>query len=101
GKDEDDTSNTALLRATSWQDDGAAGNEAEVGADDGAQKKVEKDAKFKAIAEALTREAGYRKVEYKGEGVFLIDYQISGKLTHAFLWPFNVDAEVIFPFVVV
>jgi hypothetical protein len=63
--------------------------------------KAKKEAKFKAIAEALTKEAGYRSVVYKGDGVFVIDYQISGKLTHAFLWPYNIDAEVIFPFVVV
>ncbi|MEG3181226.1 hypothetical protein [Sphingomonas sp. LT1P40] len=105
-KDKKEISTTALLRAASWQDEDAAGNETEGGmtddsATDAAEKQAEKDAKFKAIAEALTKEAGYRKVEYRGEGVFLIDYQISGKLTHAFLWPFNVDAEVIFPFVVV
>ncbi len=116
GKDDEkkDTSTTGFLRAASWQEDCAmelnqsdcapgVGNETEGGmTDDSAtEKKAEKDAKFKAVAEALTKEAGYRKVEYKGDGVFLIDYQISGKLTHAFLWPFNVDAEVIFPFVVI
>lgn len=111
------TSTAALFRAASWQDDCAAelnqsdcavDTPPENGTDSGgmaddttAAKQTEKDAKFKAIAEALTKEAGYRKVEYKGGGVFLIDYRISGKLTHAFLWPFNVDAEVIFPFVVI
>lgn len=88
-------SETALLSATSWQEDETS----EAG--DSAADKARKDAKMKAIGEALTKEAGYRSVSYKGDGVFVVDYQISGKLTHGFLWPFNVDAEVIFPFVVV
>ncbi|WP_254295032.1 hypothetical protein [Sphingomonas tagetis] len=111
GKDEEkkETSDTALLQAASWQAADDAGNEtdsgaAEQSAEDSAKEKAEdkakKEAKFKAIGEALTREAGYRSVSYKGDGVFLVDYQISGKLTHGFMWPFNVDAEVIFPFVI-
>jgi hypothetical protein len=104
-------SDTAFLRAASWQDedcaaepnqsdcaDVPAGNETQ--ADDAAEKKAKQEAKFRAIGEALTKEAGYRSVAYKGDGVFLVDYRISGKLTHGFMWPFNVDAEVIFPFVI-
>ena len=95
--DEDKKKTAAsLLRTIAWQEDGAAETPAEDDADDAA----EKEAKFNAIAQALTKEAGYRKVEYKGDGVFLVDYQISGSLTHGFLWPYNLDAEVIFPFVV-
>jgi hypothetical protein len=103
-KDKKDTSTTALLRDAAWQDEDAAGNATEPSdddADDSAEDKAKKEAKFKAIGEALTKEAGYRSVTYKGDGVFLIDYQISGKLTHNFLWPYNLDAEVIFPFVVI
>jgi len=97
-KGKKDTSNTALLQAAAWQDEGAA--EEETDKADSAEDAAKKEAKFKAIGEALTKEAGYRSVTYKGKGVFLIDYQISGKLTHNFLWPYNLDAEVIFPFVV-
>jgi hypothetical protein len=103
-KDKKDTSTTALLRDAAWQDEDAAGNATEPSdddADDSAEDKAKKEAKFKAIGEALTKEAGYRSVVYKGDGVFLVDYQISGKLTHNFLWPYNLDAEVIFPFVVI
>lgn len=104
GKDEDkkDTSTTALLRAAVWQDK-TPGNEAAPAKEeeDSAEDEAKKEAKFKAIGEALTKEAGYRSVTYKGKGVFLVDYQISGKLTHNFLWPYNLDAEVIFPFVVI
>ena len=103
GLSEDDDKNkkttTAWLRDASWQDDGATTDEDS--ATDDAEEAAKKEAKFKAIAEALTKEAGYRSVVYKGDGVFVLDYQISGTLTHGFLWPFNVDAEVIFPFVVV
>lgn len=101
-KDKKDTSTTALLQPAAWQDKDAAGNTTEPAEEgDSAEDEAKKEAKFKAIGEALTKEAGYRSVTYKGKGVFLIDYQISGKLTHNFLWPYNLDAEVIFPFVVV
>jgi hypothetical protein len=64
-----------------------------------ASKKAEAEAKNRAIAEALSKEAGYRSVRYLGEGKFLIDYQVSGTLTHSFIYPFNVDAQAIVPFV--
>lgn len=63
--------------------------------------KADSDAKFRAMAEALRQEPGYRRVEYKGEGVFEIDYSISGTLSHNFVFPFNADAEIVFPFVLV
>ena len=102
GDDEDDKkkkTTTAWLRDASSQEEGSAADGD--GAKDDAEEAAKKEAKFKAIAEALTKEAGYRSVVYKGDGVFVIDYQISGSLTHGFLWPFNVDAEVISPLVVV
>jgi hypothetical protein len=64
-------------------------------------KKAEADAKNRAIAEALAKEAGYRSVAYLGEGRFMIDYAISGKLDHGFVFPFNSDAEAVFPFVMI
>ena len=66
-----------------------------------AQKKAVTEAKNRAIAEALSREAGYRKVTYMGDGVFDVDYAISGTLTHSFIYPFNIDAEAVFPFIAV
>jgi hypothetical protein len=62
---------------------------------------VEEDAKNREIAAALAKEAGYRSVKYMGKGKFLIDYAISGTLTHNFVYPFNSDAEAVFPFLVV
>jgi hypothetical protein len=66
---------------------------------DGADKGDE--AQMRAIAAALTREKGFRSARYMGNRKFEIDYAISGKLTHAFLFPFNVDAQIILPFVAV
>jgi hypothetical protein len=53
------------------------------------------------LAEKLSKEAGFRKVEYVGNNKFLIDYSITGKLDHAFLFPYNLDAGIIIPFVAV
>jgi hypothetical protein len=66
-----------------------------------AAKKAESDRKNRTIAEALSKEAGYRKVAYLGDGKFSIDYAISGTLDHSFVYPYNLDAEIVFPFVVV
>jgi hypothetical protein len=63
--------------------------------------KAEKDRKNRAIADALRKEAGYRSVEYKGDGLFVIDYAITARLDHAFVYPYNVDAEIVFPFIVI
>lgn len=68
---------------------------------DSADEKAKADAKFRAVADALRKEPGYRSVEYKGDGLFAIDYAASGSLTHGFVYPYNIDAEVIFPFVVI
>lgn len=61
--------------------------------------KAATDAKNRAIAATLAKEIGYRKVTYLGDGKFSIDYAISGTLDRGFLWPYNLDAEVLFPFI--
>ena len=68
---------------------------------DAAKKKAESEAKNRAIADALSKEAGYRSVRYLGDGKFAIDYQVSGQLTHAFVYPFNLDAQAIVPFIAI
>lgn len=65
------------------------------------KEKAERDAEYRELAAQVAKEAGYRKVEYRGDGLFYIDYAISGRLTHGFAFPFNQDAEMVFPFVVV
>lgn len=62
------------------------------------KQKAEQEARNRAIAEALGKEAGYRSVRYLGDRKFLIDYQISGTLGHNFTFPFNADAQAIVPF---
>lgn len=61
------------------------------------------DVEFKnrEIAAALSKEQGYRSVVYQGKSKFLIDYAISGTLTHNFQYPFNSDAGAILPFVAI
>jgi hypothetical protein len=66
-----------------------------------AEKKANAETQNRAIAEALSKEAGYRSVRYLGDGKFLIDYEISGRLDHNFIYPFNLDAQAIVPFVAV
>ena len=66
---------------------------------DGADKGDE--AQMLAIAAALTKEKGFRSARYMGNRKFEIDYAMTGKLTHAFLFPFNIDAQIILPFVAV
>lgn len=86
----DDTSNSAYLTPAAWQKNAP-----------GAAADSDTDAKFRAIAAALSKEAGYRSVTYKGEGVFDVDYAITGKLSYNFVYPYNLDAEAVFPFVVI
>jgi hypothetical protein len=59
------------------------------------------DAKFRTMAETLSKEAGYRSVVYRGKGKFDVDYAIGGRLDHGFVYPFNTDAEAVFPFLAV
>jgi hypothetical protein len=62
---------------------------------------AEDEAKLKAIGAALAKESGYRSVQYVGERKFRVDYQISGKLDRAFLYPFNSDGAALYPWIAV
>lgn len=66
-----------------------------------AEKKAKKDEEYRELAAQLSKEYGYKTVEYRGDGVFFVDYAISGVLTHGFTFPFNQDAAMIFPWVAV
>lgn len=59
------------------------------------------DAQMEAMAAALSKEKGFRSARYMGNHRFEIDYAISGRLTHSFLFPFNSDAEIVLPFVAI
>lgn len=66
-----------------------------------AKVQAEADAKNREMAATLSKEAGFRKVDYVGDNKFVIDYQISGKLDHTYLFPYNLDAGIIIPFIAV
>ena len=85
--------------AALWQDEDAAPADDWTPSSSESSKAMSEEEK-KALAETLSKEAGYRKVEYRGKDVFFVDYAISGKLDHAFVFPYNLDGEIIFPFVV-
>ena len=94
GDDEDGGKSSTSLTQAGWQKTPAK-------PDDDADTKAAADAHNRAIAEALSKEAGFRKVEYLGDGRFMIDYQISGKLDRTFVFPYNLDAGIIMPFIVI
>lgn len=56
---------------------------------------------MKALADALVKEYGFRSVRYVGNRKLAIDYQITGKLTHTFIFPFHPDADVLLPFIAI
>ena len=56
-------------------------------------------AEAKAVAEALSKEVGYRSVEYLGNNKFRVDYQMTGRLDRSFIYPVNVDAKAIIPWI--
>jgi hypothetical protein len=58
-------------------------------------------AKQRALGEIFAKEAGYRSVEYLGNNRFQVDYAISGRLDHSFVYPFNLDAKSIIPWIAI
>jgi hypothetical protein len=58
-------------------------------------------AEGKAIAEALSKEVGYRSVEYLGKNKFRVDYAMTGRLDRSFVYPVNLDAKSIIPWIAV
>ena len=56
---------------------------------------------MKALADALSKEYGFRSVRYIGNRKLAIDYMITGKLTHTFIFPFHPDADVLLPFIAI
>lgn len=58
-------------------------------------------ARMMALADTLAKEHGYRSVKYLGNYHFAVDYSVTGKLTHNFIYPFNMDGEIIIPFIAI
>lgn len=57
--------------------------------------------RMQTLADALAKEYGYRSVRYAGDDRLMIDYSVSGRLAHGFVFPFNPDAEVLVPFLMI
>ena len=51
------------------------------------------------FAKALERQQGWRRVTYKGKGLFDVDYAISGTLSHDFVFPVMQQFPLANPFV--
>lgn len=61
----------------------------------------EDESSMKAFAEALSKEAGWKSVEYLGQGKFKVDYAVRGTLDRDFVWPVYPKMEMVFPLVVI
>ncbi len=57
--------------------------------------------RMQTLADALAKEYGFRSVRHAGDDRLAIDYSVTGKLTHGFVFPFNPDAEVLVPFLMI
>lgn len=51
------------------------------------------------FAQRLRRQVGWKKVEYKGDGLFLVDFSITGVLDHDFAFPTVERMGMVSPFV--
>lgn len=51
------------------------------------------------FARSLERQQGWRRVTYKGKGLFDVDYAISGTLSHDFVFPVMEQFPIVTPFV--
>ena len=95
----DPEQNVSISPEPDGEGDESASEEAEPAAP--AVETAELRAKREAIAAALRKEQGYRSVEYLGDGLYRVDYAISGRLDRAFVYPFNSDAAAIFPWIAI
>jgi hypothetical protein len=93
GQESSDYQSDAMLVPVAWDGEDAKA--------DTATTKADTERKRRAIAEMLAKEAGYKSVQYVGDGKYVIDYAITGRLDHNFVYPYNLDAEIIFPFIAI
>jgi len=57
------------------------------------------DASGREFAAKLSKYAGYRSVQYRGKGVFDVDYHFEGRATQDFVFPMLPDNDFMIPFV--
>jgi hypothetical protein len=59
------------------------------------------DESNRAFAAKLQKYAGWRRVTYRGKGVFDVDYHFEGRATQDFLFPALPDNDLVIPFVAI
>jgi hypothetical protein len=59
------------------------------------------DESNRAFAAKLSKYAGYRSVQYRGKGVFDVDYHLEGRATQDFVFPTLPDNDFLIPFVAI
>ena len=57
------------------------------------------DESNRAFAAKLSKYAGYRSVQYRGKGVFDVDYHFEGRATQDYVFPALPDNDFLIPFV--
>lgn len=55
----------------------------------------------RAFAAKLSKYAGYRSVQYRGKGVFDVDYHFEGRATQDFVFPVMPDNDFLVPFIAI
>ena len=59
------------------------------------------DESNRAFAAKLSKYAGWRSVQYRGNGVFDVDYHFEGRATQDFLFPALPDNDFLIPFIAI
>jgi len=70
-------------------------------ADEGLADSSDDAARLEALARILSQEYGFRSARYIGDHKLAVDYAVSGRLDRTFIFPFNVDGEIIVPFLAI
>ena len=59
------------------------------------------DESNRAFAAKLSKYAGWRSVQYRGNGVFDVDYHVEGRATQDFIFPALPDNDFLIPFIAI
>lgn len=59
------------------------------------------DQSNRAFAAKLSRYAGWRSVQYRGQGIYDVDYYLEGRTAQDFLFPMMPDSDIVMPFIAI
>lgn len=59
------------------------------------------DEASRKVAASLMKYEGWKSVIYRGKGVYDVDYQLSGRIGHDFIFPIFPQGDILIPFVTV